>query len=359
MSERTRRGALALVLGVLAAPPAGAQDLDSLRVKLDSIAAEYRNAVAVSRAEQESARSRAAAALAEPLDTAAVGPFRIVARPRELATAVRHFRAAWTRAQPMLGEQALLVPGRTFLVSVSSPVPVFRAMRDPEVRLRRWRFGAVRAAAADAAIAGVVVELVPKSVQEWSGAGVFQEPRWPQVYRELATSAAIPARRCLEGDVAACLIALQLEPVRAGADSWYSPAHLRELALEQAGFRSSPDRAACRGGSTPACLRLLPPGWIPPPLSTWSRAGFAQLALELGGDRALARLASDTSGTVAEHLQAAAGIPLEQLARDWRARVVSARPDVYAGAGVTLAATIFWSLLFVCLAARSTRCRTG
>jgi hypothetical protein len=135
--------------------------------------------------------------------------------------------------------------------------------------------------------------------------------------------------------------------------------YLQSRALARPGVAGNPDRTDCRRGDAAACVRLLPPPGFPPPLSRVSRAAFAQLALERGGEGGYERLAMDTSATVADRLAAAAGMPLEQLVLEWRALALRARPHAYAGLELKLGATLFWSLVFLWLAARSTRCRAG
>jgi hypothetical protein len=81
------------------------------------------------------------------------------------------------------------------------------------------------------------------------------------------------------------------------------------------------------------------------------------LALERGGDGAWARLLEDPDMPPEEALVYAAGVPLVELVSEWRAWVVSNRPQVYAGLTGTSALALLWILLFAALAARSTRWR--
>lgn len=360
MSERIR---LLLVAALLAPAPARAQDVDSLRARIDSLQAEFRAQARYSRAQSDARLRARAAEVAEPLDTAAVGPFRVVARERELALALSHFQDAWARISASLGDVAPNVTPHTFLVSVTTPVPLFATMRarhQDRVFLRRWRFGAVQPDAASVAIGRALSPLVPPALRLWSGGDYYRAPtRWEAVYRELATSSALPARRCLDGDLAACIDALVLDPERAAPERWYSPARLRSLALDRTRFMRLPDRDACEAGDDAACRRLLPPAEVPPPLSRAARHALVQLALDRGGPGAFARLARDPAASLPAQLAAAAALPLEELVREWHARTVRAQPHAHAGLGITLAATLVWSLLFVWLATRSTRCRTG
>jgi hypothetical protein len=361
MSERVARFVLALSL--LVASPVAAQDADSLRARLDSIGAEYRATAEALRAHRQAVTQARAAAVAEELDTAAVGPFLVVARPRELSTAARYFAAAWSHTARLLGELRDSVGPHTFLVSAGGRVPVFETMRagnEDVVFLRSWRYGRPLTAAAEAAIGRLLQELVPQSVRSWTGSGLMQATPWDAVYRALALSAAMPARACLAGDAAACLEALVVDSAGAKPEAWYPLRQLQALALARPDPTGGRAQRACQGGDAAECVGLLPWSRVPPPLPQYHRLALAQLALEQGGAGAFARLArQDTSATVAERLEAAAGVPLEQLAREWRARALAARPNANAGIGVSLAATLVWSLVFLPLATRSTRCRAG
>jgi len=361
MPERFPRVGLALWL--LAASPVAAQDADSLWARLDSIGAEYRVTVSTLRDHRRAEARARATRLLEPLDTAVVGPFRIVARERELETAVRYFAAAWSRVAPQLGELRDSVRPHTFLVSVTNPVRVFETMRaghEDVVWLRSWRFGRPRAFAPEAAIGRALMEFVPQTVRSWVGGLDLGEPTpWDAVYRALALSPAIPAGECLKGEMQACLDALVVDSGPATPEAWYRPGYLRALALAWMGSAENAEVRACRRGEAAACARLLPEHMIPPPLPQHARAALLRLALERGGRGAFERLAADPSATIAERLEATAGVPLEQLAREWRARALSARPYAYAGVGAAVAATLAWLLVFLWLATRSTRCRAG
>lgn len=360
MSERLGILCLACcLLGVAAPAPAGAQDVGSLRARRDSIAAEYRAAVAAFNARREAVTAREAARVAA-LDTTAAGPFRVAARERELPTAARYVAAAWARLAPSLGEQQSRIPRRTFLVAVSSSPGRLYALRGPDADVI-WLGGgpAEQDFAAEAAIWRAMYELVPNSLRFWSGGGYYQERTdWAAVHRELATSSAIPAKECLAGRLSSCLVALALDTLPAGPRSWYTPARLRSLALARS-RSSSPERLSCERGVTEACIDLLPLNAYPPPVSSRSRLAFLELALQHGGAGAFARLVGDPAAAVRESVAAAAGRPLEALAAEWRERALGARRSAGAGVGGTLAVTLLWSLVLAWLAARSTRCRLG
>lgn len=359
MSERLGIFCVACCLAALAPAPAGAQNVDSLRARRDSISAEYRATVAAFRARRAAVTAREAARVVA-LDTVAVGPFRVAARERELSTATRYVAAAWTRLAPSLGEVQSRIRRRTFLVAVSSSPGRLYALRGPDADVI-WLGGgpAERRFAAEAAIGRAIFELVPNSLRSWSGGGYYQKPTdWAAVHRELATSSAIPAKECLAGRPSSCLVALALDTLRAGPRSWYTPVRLRSMALARS-RTASPDRLACERGVTEACVDLLPLNAYPPPVSTRSRLAFVELALQHGGAGAFARLVRGPSAAVRESVAAAAGRPLEALAAEWRERALRARSSAGAGVGGTLAVTLLWSLVLAWLAARSTRCRLG
>jgi hypothetical protein len=112
-------------------------------------------------------------------------------------------------------------------------------------------------------------------------------------------------------------------------------------------------------GSDSACIHFLEemPGRIP--LGTWSRASMVAEALTQGGEGAFSRLIEDPDLSIKDRLALAAGMPADTLAARWRERTISARPQVHAGLLLSPIPLLFWLLLLLYFATRSTHWRLG
>ncbi len=95
---------------------------------------------------------------------------------------------------------------------------------------------------------------------------------------------------------------------------------------------------------------------VSPPLPRGVRDGFVRQVLALGGDGAYGRLRA-TEGTIADRLEAAAGMPVDSVIVSWRSGLLDAvgRPTS-TSLPIALGA-VLWAVLFSGLALRSTRWR--
>jgi hypothetical protein len=185
-------------------------------------------------------------------------------------------------------------------------------------------------------------------------------------YRALAADGSRATRACLIGDVSACMAALGfgLRDAEDRLPAWFSDEG-RQAMVERAAKDGRVDRdgvpyrRCVEGNDVRACDPILAElDWVTsPPVSDRLRAHLLWFAAREGGEGAWER-AIDAGGTsVPEVLAQIADRPIEQLVQDWRAYVVTQRPDVHAGLGGRGARALLWSLIFAALAMRSTRWR--
>lgn len=173
---------------------------------------------------------------------------------------------------------------------------------------------------------------------------------WSEAYVELMTVESLALRRCQAGNADGCLAALGVLPDDASAfQGWYAPEDYRSL-VRLVRYDAKDTAAATRmrrcreQGDGEACIALmaqLPRERIAPPLSREARHLFVEEVLRAGGEGAYARL-MDARGSMPHRLRAAAGVPLEQVADRWRARVIAARPRESRVSPVLALATLGW-----------------
>jgi hypothetical protein len=188
--------------------------------------------------------------------------------------------------------------------------------------------------------------------------GTRTRAQWARAYVELATTSSVSLRACLAGDREGCLTSLGLhEGGPAAFADWYAPGDYRAL-LENAAIARSDTtgyaaRARCRRtAERAACdtaVAHLARENIPLPLSAAARALFLHEALRAGGPGTLTRLDS-AQGSLRDRLATAAGVPLEQLADQWLAHVIDARPSPMAVSPGVVLLSLAWSITLAALA---------
>lgn len=256
--------------------------------------------------ERDSARAAAVEVLAA--DTTVVGPFLFVNRGAPRPAAVAALQAAWERRAPLVGGAVTQLNGVIISTNLSArelntgvPVHHYR----PRVREGSPEFDD----AAEQVVAAALVAAMPQDVQDWIGGGSLATPdAFLWAYRDLATSASIPARRCYALDMDACALA-----VVGDAASLMNPA---------------------------------------------TRISLLQHALELGGNGAYARFI-EAAPEIGSRLARAADHPLDEVMTGWRSAVQDARPRVHAGVARAGLWTLIWLAALGLLAMRSTRWRLG
>jgi hypothetical protein len=301
-----------------------------------------------------------------------VGPIRVITLPGEEAAALdvvtgvweREF-AAWVSDSPGFDVRRFffhwnLPPGR----APRSEASTFR------IQGRKWQGRGYMERGVRSSVAQVLRDDLGRTeVGQWAP-GNIQEPRRPEeIYRELATVASTSVRACLSGDDAACLVSMGLGVDDDPVGDWYDQeerylmARTSQQLLYATG--STEDIEACQNVSRQGCDGLFDayverhgPGWVTP-IRPATRGTLVWFALRSGGEGAWSRLIENPEAEPADALEAAAGMPLEELVAGWRAYAVEHRPDSHADVGKGAAGALLWVLLLSTLATRSTRWRLG
>ncbi len=201
----------------------------------------------------------------------------------------------------------------------------------------------------------------------WRLAGDFNAPKEWQIraYREFATMPARAARSCLKEDPAACWSILSLDLGPNPEREWYTPVERQAMVARLAHvFSRSESSLVVRctdEGLTEACDELIDglPNYYRDPSSQRAKSIMLSLALQAGGTDGWARLLETTAMTPGDALLHISGLSPEELSSRWRDLILSNRPNVHAGFGMTQLFTTLWVLLFASLSMRSTRWRLG
>lgn len=358
------RYALTAIIALCLARGASGQAPDRLQFRADSLASAWREAQLLVAIQDSLRRTTLPAAM----ERAEAGSLVVLADPSRLplkeATA-----DAWRMLDDFYGDAARTVATRPVVVRVGGEMPRVPD-RAAEILIPKTL------SRADLALAIARIASVTRpdpAFAGWLGMTIlpgFDPGREPRVvYVELVTAQAAIARRCFDGDRAACIDALELVPRDGAMQRWWTPAERRRVVAEHYASYYARNRPALRAlteactlaAADSACVAILETAdastW-PRPLSPTARALFVRTALEHGGRGAYAQLLADSSPP-AVRLAAIAGVPLDSLVSAWRTTIVSARPrTVTVPLGNTLVALGWLALLMAC-ALRSSRWRLG
>lgn len=180
--------------------------------------------------------------------------------------------------------------------------------------------------------------------------------RWSSIHLLARHYPARSSRACLAGSLPDCATSLGIGvPPRAPVATWFDPVDypwVFALASYRVDTLSRFLRNTCLGGDAQACGEFVartPPGEMRAPLhSRIATETLLMLALEAGGPDAVDRLLGAT-GSFAERLGVAAGVPFETLLGTWQSRVSAAPltrerldPRVFASALLACGLLIAW-----------------
>lgn len=376
-----RRGvaALALALALLGsmAPDLGAQSVEELVQRLDSLQPLLAQAERADAAADREARLRAREELGLEMDTVRVGPLRIVTPVDQAADARRAFEEVWGDAAPRVGEATGALPEMIWTFQYAPRLHRLhmfvteRAERRKQVHIRSWEpwervLRAVESTVWEVlgqSLEGEVGDLVDSA---WGGWWPVTPGVLEGAHRVLLTAPGRPARACVGGDVEACWVAMGADGVPDRWEEWYEPAERRAFVMSASRERFRGTRGvgarmdACDEGDQAACDDLLNESmdpWIP--VRGMARTRIVAHAVELGGEGAYERLAAADDGDLREALSRAAGIEADEVMASWRSRILEHRPEVAGGTGRSQWTTLFWVVVLGTLAMGSTRWRVG
>jgi hypothetical protein len=339
--------------------------IDSLLPLLEQAETEATEA----RVRREEAKKLAAA---PSTDTFMVGPVRIVTIPEQRSLGEEIYRAVWDREYASFVDRSPSVEAHFFTFRWYrdlQPIYVDGPVRRVEMPVWRSR-SAVEEAARQGMSAVLAQDLRDTPLAMWNSSSVRVPPKPVEIYRELALSASVVSRACIEGDASSCWAALGLGDGEDAypLDDWYSPEERRALAgQEWASRQQMPLWDACvQNGETSSCdvflSEVLERHRTPAnlaPLGAPPRGAMLWIAVRMGGEGAWDRLRADPDASAAEALLAASGASRDELAGAWLDYVLENKPATRAGAGTSTLLALFWIAAFGALAMRSTRWRLG
>jgi len=351
--------ALAFALVCVTASGLSAQDAEQYRVKVNRLAAHL-----------EAVRAQVLAVESIPvrLDTVRTGPLRFLVRPERRAFLAEVAAGTWDSLVAELGADTVLIPELRLLVQFPDDERL-RVPSDVGQYLVRYRGGTeevtddltqfILSATWDGLDADVV-----RWLRSPSGLDSLSKIQAEVVYVELATAPWEVVKLCRGGDLEACGRALALETAADTVSLWYTAEEQRR-AVERSGgswwlsIRTSPEYGGCLDGDAAACSAFLNEHrWIiGEPLSATARESILRVALEVGGEGALGRLARSAAPTMVARLSVAAEVPSDSLIARWRERILAAAPAQVILTGATGGTALVWVLLSAFLALRSTRWR--
>jgi hypothetical protein len=325
-------------------------------------------------AAQEAYRLTALASGVAGLDTARVGPLRIVSPPESVDRARASFERAWQHYGPLLaGNVPEDLEHRVFVYQDG-------LLQRPIVVAGQTTRVQTRALMSEAAIDAAVREAVGRGLQatllapqmSWIGPGLLTaEPNLEGVYRQLVVGLSPTLRRCLAGELDACWLAmgvtdvvgLQLSdgaasPMLEHLAQWYSEPQRTSLALSHRTFTRL--RAECEAGDLRSCDEVLLSSYDQlVPLDREARTSLAAVALEMGGRGSFARLREPAAfpPDYRAIISRTAGADAYEVMATWHERVIAAKPDRPRADREARVGSLLWILLFMAFAARSTRWR--
>jgi len=288
-----RSAALALILACVTASAAAGQDADAYRIKVQRLAARLDAIRAEVLAEQF---------IQAPADTINVGRLHLVVRPER-----RDFLAAvavvtWDSLATVFGADTTLISESYLHVQLRD---------DPRLRLPPdvgWYW--IRHTDDPGEISADLTGVILRGIWERMGTDLLHWLRSPSrfdslsgiqaevVYVELVTAPWEAVKLCRAGDLEACARILGLVTADDTVSLWYTVEEQRRTVERRGGVRwvnvrTSPDYVGCLDGDDAACSTFLNQHlWmIGHPLSATARESMMRVALEVGGEGALGRLA--------------------------------------------------------------------
>lgn len=371
MSSRPPR-CLALVLAIALAGPhvaAGQQTKEEWVQQIEALLPRLDQARLVAdsaRADYERRMNRE-----QPTESLKIGLLQVVVIPGESAPARDVVGAVWQRDYaPFVDRSSALDRNRIFFQWAMELTPYEAPSGETRiVSARRWKSQAYM----EQQVQRAVGELLRSDLEgthfesSWVANSLIPPEDAQRLYRDAAVVPSFAVRGCLLGDAAACLTSFGLQTDAYPIDDWYDSDERRLLVYAQVavtGRFPAQLGTQCAEGSNLECDAILQSyvdegqdsNWAAP-LGTEARSSLLWYALQQGGPGAWGRLLDHAEGTPLEALEAASAQDGATLVLGWRQWLLQHRPESHAGLGSLALGAIFWTLVLVTFAARSTRWR--
>jgi len=377
MCNRSRvrlRLLLACVALVAQKSPLAAQEIRAQEARVDAVRVLIRRAEAIERAFRDS-MERAT----NELDTVLVPPLRLLVAPGVRSRTARVAVPAAEQLSRRLGSVALQlnqdwIVVRPFFRSRNIDTLTVGSKGERNSTVVEGLWGAVDDSTLSLWIRLTASDLFARrllgaQLLAWSrssaGAGLALDTvvdrEWVALRFDFVETPAVVSRRCFNGDIGACMSALELTPTSDPALEWYDAAGRYEYVHANWVARSADREGArrCADGDDASCLsvmRILFRDHPPHPDPVAARMTLVRLAIQLGGVGAYDRLLA-TPGQPSERLAATARVPIESIVRVWLQRTREARVASDSLSVQIAVGSIAWILACGALALRSSRWR--
>ena len=356
--------------------PAGAAAQDNaarraeLRARLEALAPKVDSAVAAAERADSIYKLQLMQEKRGSVDTLAVGPFTIITRDKRSARIGKLAGAAWTRFEPLVGSAAKQVGSSTLIIddeTMDEPLSlIWRGSSHHTIDLPDFWTDDMARRLIEQSMGDLLTGKLPDVIRYWLGnADISPEPSYEAVYRQLALAMGSAAKDCRRGIAARCLDALGVADPGPRYERWYTKQEIAAIAythLKDAWWAGNHPCVVRRDSEV--CYQYMMTRAegdflttsVDAPLGEVSRGSFLSFLLAEKGALAFAPLlvGGDSIGPV---LARAADGDLERVAQRWLERVLANRPQ---SAGTTAASrliTLFWVLVFLGFALRSTKWR--
>ena len=328
--------------------------------------------VAQSEAATAQAAHRRASESSHPTEAVDVGLLHVLVMPGEAAAARDVVGSVWDRDYARFVDRSpSLELDQVYFQWAVDPEPLRTSSdRIRSVTARRWHSrSSVERQVQWAISESLKGDLSGTRFREaWGNFPIAPPSDLDNMYRRMVVTPSTAVRGCVEGDADQCLVALGLRDDGYPIDDWYDAGERRLLVRREIGRldREGAGGKTCVEGSLEACDTALrdysdryqDARWASP-VAEDVRASMLWYALQQGGTGAWGRLLDHADDDPLSALQAASGLDGPVLARGWRAWLLASRPADHAGLGSLTLGALFWFLLLITFAARSTRWRLG
>jgi hypothetical protein len=363
------RLAVAAITLALAAQAADGQGLAARHRTLDSLARVAAAATARLKAHDDSVRMTIAR-----LDSVVVGPVALRVQPGLSTVARAGTQIALDSLRPTMGRTLERVSRHPIVIRLES------VDRDDDTTLaispaEPTGIYGYRVFATAETIAGALLRTLPylamwdasHELVRWTGPFVpldsIGDDEWRRIRAGMVSSPNVVGRRCYDGDLSACRLALRLEEAADAVLDLFDAEGRRRVVLRRSNAeyfqRVSPQEFdSCEAGADFSCITLmrqLSPNLLPMPGAN-ANVLLARYAVARGGAGGFERLL-DSPGSAIDRIEAASGTTVDSLVAEFQRRMRAAPAPSRDLSASVLFATIGWTLGLGFLSLRSSRWR--